>query len=487
MLKIAIVYTDKIPEYGEHLEYMNSSGITLHNTDCYLVLGQEYNEDVQGFIAKSMYNSMTVSVIPFNDLPVYQQTYNDIDERTIYMSNFYKNKAADLIEEANKDYGMVIYTHTNVLNIVRTNWKLLYDEITTTNGLYINHDKTFVCGSQDTMSKYFQNMLPNDYKTILLDLNTVSKTSIIEKYNVLNAFRGLEETGDSERYTERLPDETKSYSFENMKPYDTVYFSNLTLRKIYKQLRQIVTKPFILVTGEGDCECPNQIFETNSEFEDFIKWDKLKHWFCQNTLITHPKITLIPLGLDYHTMMYYSHIRGDRGPKITPIEQEMQLMDLRKIMKPFWERIPVCYGNFQFLTTTKYSTDRIDAIKKIPSNAIYYDCKHQRKQTFINQTSFAYVASPFGQDYECIRTWEALCLGCIVIIKTCPLDSLYEGLPVVIIQDWSEVTPEFLQKTLEEYTYKHLTNQFKYEKLHKHYWVRLVQQMKDKLIMQDAE
>ena len=43
------------------------------------------------------------------------------------------------------------------------------------------------------------------------------------------------------------------------------------LRKIYKQLRQIVTKPFILVTGEGDCECPNQIFETNSEFEDFIK------------------------------------------------------------------------------------------------------------------------------------------------------------------------------------------------------------------------
>lgn len=483
MLNILVVYTDRIPFYKEHFDQMTKSGITFHGTDCLLALGQEYNEDVAGFSEKSVFRHTNVIVFPFEDEPDYKQTYNDTNERTKQLDKYYKSKAADNLEEGTNFYGIVIYTHTNVLNIPRINWSLLYETLLETNSLYVNSDQTFICGSKSNMIKYLRNALPNNnMPERVLDIHTEIVVPPIEKYNTLYGFRGLEETCDSERYTTRNADESKSYSFEQMNAYDTVYFSNLTLRKVYKQLYNIIKKPFILVTGEGDCECPNQLFETDAEFAEFLKWDKLQHWFCQNCLIVHPKITLIPLGLDYHTMMYYSHIRGDRGPKMTPMEQETQIMDLRKTMRPFWERIPACYGNFQFLTITKYSSDRKDAIAKIPANTIYYDCKHERNQTFINQTAFAFVPSPFGQDYECIRTWEALCLGCIVIIKSCPLDSLYEGLPVVIIHDWSEVTKEFLQKTLIEYKEKHLNNEFKYEKLHKHYWVRLIQQMKDQIL-----
>ena len=35
--------------------------------------------------------------------------------------------------------------------------------------------------------------------------------------------------------------------------------------------------------------------------------------------------------------------------------------------------------------------------------------------------------------------------------KTSPLDALYEGLPVVIVNDWSEVTQENMDKWLFEY------------------------------------
>jgi len=482
MLNVVVVYTDRIPQYGEHFEQMKRAGITLHNADCVLALGQDYNEDIDGFREKSIYRNTSVNVIPFAEQPIYRQPSNDTYERNEKLTLIYKNNAANIITNAKTLYELVIYTHTNVLNLPSINWKLLYEETLKTDCLYVNSDRTFVCGSSSIMMKYLRNELDGNMRERELDLTTTCAVPQVEKYNALFGFRGLEETCDSERYTTHNDIVNRTYSFENMNAYDTVYFGNLTLKKAYKQLYQIITKPFILVTGGGDCECPNEIFETTADFDEFLKWDKLQHWFCQNCLIVHPKITLIPLGLDYHTMMYYSHIRGDRGPKLTPMEQETQIMDLRKIMRPFWERIPACYGNFQFLTITKYGGDRKDAIAKIPPNSIYYDCKHQRKQTFINQTAFAFVASPFGQDYECIRTWEALCLGCIAIIKSCPLDSLYEGLPVVIIQDWSEVTPDFLQKTLAEYTYKHLTNQFKYEKLHKYYWVRLIQQMKDSLI-----
>jgi hypothetical protein len=482
MLNIVVAYTDRIPQYKEHFTQMKQTGIISHNTDCVLALGQDYNEDIAGFREKSIYRDTNINVLPFDAYPKYKQPSNDTYERNSQLTNFYKNNAASIIENAKTLYDLVIYTHTNVLNLPTINWILLYEESVKSDCLYVNSDRTFVCGSSSIMMKYLRNKLASNAQERGIDLNTEVMVPVIEKYNALFGFRGLEETCDSDRYTTHNSDETREYSFEKMNAYDTVYFSNLSLRKVYKQLYRIITKPFILVTGEGDCECPNELFETAADFDEFLKWDKLQHWFCQNCVIVHPKITLIPLGLDYHTMMYYSHIRGDRGPRLTPMEQETQIMDLRKTMRPFWERIPVCYGNFQFLTTTKYGGDRMDAIAKIPPNAIYYDCKHQRKQTFINQTEFAFVASPFGQDYECIRTWEALCLGCIAIIKSCPLDRLYEGLPVVIIQDWSEVTPEFLQKTLAEYTYKHLNNDFKYEKLHKYYWVRLVQQMKDSLI-----
>lgn len=482
MLNIVVVYTDRIPQYGEHFGQMENAGIALHNADCVLALGQDYNEDIVGFREKSIYRNTSINVIPFAEQPIYRQPSDDTYERNHQLTTVYKNNAANIIANAKTTYDLVIYTHTNVLNLPSINWKLLYEETLKTDCLYVNSDRTFVCGSSSIMMKYLRNELTRNALERELDIMTVCTVQVVEKYNALFGFRGLEETCDSERYTTRIAEEQREYSFERMKAYDTLYFSNLSLRKVYKQLPKIITMPFILVTGGGDCECPNELFETAADFDEFLKWDKLQHWFCQNCLVVHPKITLIPLGLDYHTMMYYSHIRGDRGPKLTPMEQETQIMDLRKIMRPFWERIPACYGNFQFLTITKYGGDRKEAIAKIPPNAIYYDCKHQRKQTFINQTAFAFVASPFGEDYECIRTWEALCLGCIAIIKSSPLDRLYEGLPVVIIHDWSEVTPEFLQKTLAEYTYKHLTNQFKYEKLHKYYWVRLIQQMKDSLM-----
>jgi len=484
MLNIAVVYTDKIPYYEEHMLNMSKTNITQHNVDSFLVLGLDYNENVEDFIKKSIYRNNYAKIEPFD---YFQPTYNTTDGRNTHLSQYYKNKVVDLITDTNIHYGIVIYTHTNVLNIPRLNWNVLYEDILTTGGVYTNQDRTFVCGSMKDMIKYLQYPTSTQITERVIALNTTVKTCDIEKYNVLYGFRGLEENCDSERYTTRLDNENKSYSFEKMEAYDTVYFSNLTLRKVYKQIQQIITKPFILVSGEGDCECPNELFETNEDFIEFINWDKLKHWYCQNCLIKHPKITLIPLGLDYHTMMYYSHIRGDRGPKITPVEQEQQIMDLRKVMKPFWERIVACYGNFQFLTVTKYGGDRIDAINKIPSNVIFYDCKHQRKQTFINQTSFAFVVSPFGQDYECIRTWEALCLGCIPIMKSSPLDSLYDGLPVVIVKDWSEITYDFLQKTLLEYKEKHCNNEFRYEKLHKYYWVRMIQNKKDMLMLQNMQ
>ena len=447
-LDIAIIYISKIPFFKEHFASFSSTGINQHNTDCFLVLGNEYNEDVNAFKKASIFDTTT----------------------TIFIENDHKKKAAELISA--KIYDIVIYTETQVIFESNIHWNLLNTYV---NGIQIicaNNDNTFFIGSQSTMTQYLLDSYTNVKKNI--EFNYSVKPITIEKYNTFFGFRGLSEVCDSYKY---MDENDKFMDISQIQSNDTIYFTNLNLRRLHREII-LIPKPFILVSGGGDCECPNQIFDTDDEFQNFINSPNIVHWFCQNVLIKHPKITPIPLGLDYETIMYYTHIRNDRGPKMTPLEQENQIMELRKNISPFWERIPICYGNFQYLLTTKYGSDRVDAIRKIPKNLIYYDSKCIRESTFKNQTNFAFVVSPFGQDYECIRTWEALCLGCIVILKTSPIDSIYADLPVLIINDWNEITQPFLESAIERFKQKHQNGEIKYEKLTKKYWSLLIQQKK---------
>ena len=55
------------------------------------------------------------------------------------------------------------------------------------------------------------------------------------------------------------------------------------------------------------------------------------------------------------------------------------------------------------------------------------------------------MVSPHGNGLDCHRTWESLVLGNIVIVKRSSLDPLYEGLPVVIVDDWQQITRDNLK------------------------------------------
>jgi len=58
-------------------------------------------------------------------------------------------------------------------------------------------------------------------------------------------------------------------------------------------------------------------------------------------------------------------------------------------------------------------------------------------------------------------------LGCIVIVKKSVLDTLYKDLPVLIVNDWGEITQELLNKTIEKFK----NTEFNLEKITLKYWV----------------
>jgi hypothetical protein len=250
----------------------------------------------------------------------------------------------------------------------------------------------------------------------------------------------------------------------------TVYIQGSAVKQIYRQLDKI-PNPFILVTGDCDESIPDAVL-SDTEFKKFIESDKIIHWFSQNAVGKHPKFSPIPIGLDYHT-----RINSDKwGPKMSPLNQESEILSVKAAAKPFYERTLKAHANFHFnMTGGKFTDDRKKAKEQISPECVFYEPKltKTRLETLKNQSQYAFVVSPHGNGLDCHRTWEALVLGCIPIVKTSPLDSLFEDLPVWIVREWSDVTEENMRDIIEKYR----RAQFNYDKLQLAYWMRRIREL----------
>jgi hypothetical protein len=229
---------------------------------------------------------------------------------------------------------------------------------------------------------------------------------------------------------------------------------------------QLLQKPIIVVSGHSDNTIPNDI----QHFQEFMNHPHIVHYFAQNcVLLDHPKVSQIPIGIDYHTLQNREFWWGKQQ---TAKEQEAGLIQVRNESVPFYERKPMCYSNFHFVDYgNKFGYSRKDVIHTIPKELIYYEpTQIERKQSWKNQSEYAFVVSPFGNGLDCHRTWEALSLGCIVIVKQSHLDPLYKGLPVLIVKEWGDISLELLEKTISDYK----THLFDYSPLTLEYWAKII-------------
>jgi len=232
---------------------------------------------------------------------------------------------------------------------------------------------------------------------------------------------------------------------------------------VNRWLPKIETR-FILLTGDSDAPIPTGAM-SSAEFNLLINHPLLIVWFSQNLVFSpkaYPKLQFLPIGLDYHTManndMFW-------GPRSSPKTQEDLLFAVAKKALPIADRIPTAYTTFHFAL---HRGSRREAYEKIPRDLVYYEQNHtSRLMSWTRQIEYAFVVSPPGEGIDCHRTWEALCLGCIPILISSPLDDMFEDLPVLIVKSWSDVTRDLLDKTLSTINMK----EFCLDKLELKYWM----------------
>lgn len=119
--------------------------------------------------------------------------------------------------------------------------------------------------------------------------------------------------------------------------------------------------------------------------------------------------------------------------------------------------------NYKNLAYINFNTDRNDQglpdrllIKKIFSQEDWVtDGKFQRNKEghrkFIdNIYNHKFVFCPRGNGVDTHRLWMSLYLGTIPIVKDHIVHSKFKHLPILFINDWSEINKEFLENKFEE-------------------------------------
>lgn len=250
------------------------------------------------------------------------------------------------------------------------------------------------------------------------------------------------------------------------------------LREFVETVFPHIGARFVLVTGADDRSTPSAYLP---EARTLLESPKVIHWFAQDYdgSAGPGRMSPLPLGIDYHTL-------ADRPawgePRSSPIEQERTLESIRRELPPVEERSLRVYADFtsqlggfrrlilriprrirlalrrqERLTGASSDELRGDVFNKLRRNALVACQRTRLPRGTLWRTwgQHAFVLSPHGSGLDCHRTWEALVLGNIVLVKSSSLDRLYAGLRVQILSDWNEITPENLRRWMVHHKNNH--------------------------------
>lgn len=299
-----------------------------------------------------------------------------------------------------------------------------------------------------------------------------------EHENIFVSSRGILKSCDyhsitpisSIRYIHNYPPIQQIKNIKN----PSVYVCGSAIPHFIRTILPSIQFTFVLVSGDCDETIPHEILSSD-DLNTLLNDKRLIHWFSQNMVMEHPKITQIPIGLDYHTLTQ----RPLWGPISSCKDQEHILNLINMKSNPFWDRKVKCYANFHFSMNTKLGYDRKEALNEIDKNLIYYEEKKvSRVVTWNKQKDFSFVICPHGGGLDCHRNWEALCLGCIPIVKTSPIDNVYKDLPVLIVKNWHDIDSNLLNITIENFKKKFHNDEFNMTKLNLKYWTTMIHQFR---------
>lgn len=251
-------------------------------------------------------------------------------------------------------------------------------------------------------------------------------------------------TGDSFRkIANHVHDETTTLNPSDVGAGDIVFVSSPKMEEYFTNVHPLITKKYILIEHNGDV----QVDEKIASFID----EKIVVFYAQCVTVAHEKIIPIPIGIEnkHHGIEGFSWFMNKKSKK---------------------SKKPRIFFHFSVQTNP---SERGPALNYFKSNSLMDTISKFIPYSSYKKilSSYYFTVSPAGNTLGSHRTWEALYLRTIPIVKrTVDAESLaYLGLPIWILDNWQELdsfTEDMLQKKYEK-----MMSPASFEALFMDYWI----------------
>ena len=216
--------------------------------------------------------------------------------------------------------------------------------------------------------------------------------------------------------------------------------------------------PFTLLTGDGIVDVPTMVSPYPQDIDRLLSSSYLEAWYAQNTVMLHPKLIPLPLGLPIHYGFPGSPHSAETVQTMLDIRQQQQKAPnnafrqrSRKILLDLGTTEgggPRAQARMQALEALEKCPERVE-VKPVPTDPVT-----TWKQDYSTH-QFAVVVR--GTGWDTYRTWEFLLYGTVpIMLAGTPLDLLHLSAhtPVLQVQEWSDIcqwSDEYYDALVDQY------------------------------------
>jgi len=273
-------------------------------------------------------------------------------------------------------------------------------------------------------------------------------------------------------------DEDNIFVDEPRQPRIIYVRSEITALNFFKEnVLSRFNRDFVLVTTCHDTPMPLG-FEKFFDFrwKDIISNRHLRAWFTENRDLVHEKIRPIPLGIPFPDLP--SWLAGTNSSTVWT-DDFAALADSWKHAS----RIPKIFGcwyprvNHPSGTCPEEDNERQNAYDTFINRKELFDWHEpgmDRNNFIAAMGRYRFVLCPHGGGLDPNpKCWEALIMGAIPIVRRNSMSEALEHLPLVVVDEWTEITREMLDHwearhapALEAENLRHLmSNEYFYRKM----------------------
>ena len=283
----------------------------------------------------------------------------------------------------------------------------------------------------------------------MTEKNIISGYNFSQKCNLIySRYISYEEFNDLDQENIIVLQKTRDYIFYKIRKIelsenDTIFCNNFTLKSLFNKLDKISEfKNIKLITSQTDLPITKELYD--------LKPDCISKWFSINVDYDNENLVPIPLGIGNTFQQKY-------------INTDL-LSNFQSVFN--FKREPSVYLNFRENTNEKHRSNIINQFQDFDWVSISSPTLSPEKyMNQIKQNSF--TLAPWGNGVDTHRIWESLYLGSIPITKYHKTLNTLEDLPILFVEQYSDINLDLLNRTLSEFHEKN----YNFDKLNLDWWM----------------